>query len=286
MNFHKPPVTFVGQVNLKVQDLQRALTFYKEVIGFEVLEQTERSAKLTVDGKTVLLSIEQPADVIPKQGRTAGLYHFALLLPSRADLGRVLKHLLQVGYPLQGASDHLVSEALYLADPDGNGIEIYTDRPASDWDWNDGSVVMATEQMDAESVMAEGLHGSWIGLPEGTVMGHIHLHVSELSKTAEFYTKGLGFEVVCRYGSQALFISSGKYHHHIGLNTWNGVGAPVPKANSVGLESYTLMLPNEESVNETIAQLEKIGAAVTEENGSYVTSDPSGNRIILQTVRQ
>ncbi|MGA9225849.1 MAG: VOC family protein, partial [Mesobacillus sp.] len=150
MNFHNPPVTFVGQVNLKVQDLQRALTFYKEVIGFEVLEQTERSAKLTVDGKTVLLSIEQPADVIPKQGRTAGLYHFALLLPSRADLGRVLKHLLQVGYPLQGASDHLVSEALYLADPDGNGIEIYTDRPASDWDWNDGSVVMATEQMDAE----------------------------------------------------------------------------------------------------------------------------------------
>lgn len=286
MNFHKPPVTFVGQVNLKVQDLQRALTFYKEVIGFKVLEQTERSAKLTADGKTVLLSIEQPADVIPKQGRTAGLYHFALLLPSRADLGRVLKHLLQVDYPLQGASDHLVSEALYLADPDGNGIEIYSDRPASDWDWNDNSVVMATEPMDAKNVLAEGLNGSWIGLPEGTVMGHIHLHVSELGKTAEFYTNGLGFEIVCRYGSQALFISSGKYHHHIGLNTWNGVGAPVPKANSVGLESYTLMLPNEESVNETVAQLEKIGAAVTEENGSYVTSDPSGNRIILQAVQQ
>jgi catechol 2,3-dioxygenase len=286
MNFHKPPVTFVGQVNLKVQDLQRALTFYKEVIGFKVLEQTERSAKLTADGKTVLLSIEQPADVIPKQGRTAGLYHFALLLPSRADLGRVLKHLLQVDYPLQGASDHLVSEALYLADPDGNGIEIYSDRPASDWDWNDNSVVMATEPMDAENVLAEGLNGSWIGLPEGTVMGHIHLHVSELGKTAEFYTNGLGFEIVCRYGSQALFISSGKYHHHIGLNTWNGVGAPVPKANSVGLESYTLMLPNEESVNETVAQLEKIGAAVTEENGNYVTSDPSGNRIILQAVQQ
>lgn len=286
MNFHKPPVTFVGQVNLKVQDFQRALTFYKEVIGFRVYEQTEKSAKLTADGKTVLLSIEQPEDVIPKQGRTAGLYHFALLLPDRADLGRVLKHLLQVGYPLQGASDHLVSEALYLADPDGNGIEIYTDRPASEWDWKDSSVVMATEALDAESVLAEGMPGSWDGLPEGTVMGHIHLHVSELGKTAEFYTNGLGFEVVCRYGSQALFISSGKYHHHIGLNTWNGVGAPVPTANSVGLESYQLMLPNEESVKETVAQLEKIGAAVTEENGSYVTSDPSGNRIILQAVQQ
>ncbi|MEH7442042.1 VOC family protein [Bacillus sp. JJ1122] len=286
MNFHKPPVTFVGQVNLKVQDLQRALTFYKEVIGFKVYEQTEKSAKLTADGKTVLLSIEQPEDVIPKHGRTAGLYHFALLLPDRADLGRVLKHLLQVGYPLQGASDHLVSEALYLADPDGNGIEIYTDRPASEWDWKDQSVVMATEALDAESVLAEGMPGSWDGLPEGTVMGHIHLHVSELVKTEEFYTEGLGFEVVSRYGPQALFISSGKYHHHIGLNTWNGVGAPVPPANSVGLESFTLMLPNEESVKETVAQLEKIGAAVTEVNGSYVTSDPTGNRIILLTVKQ
>ncbi|WP_423407893.1 VOC family protein [Heyndrickxia sp. MSNUG] len=286
MNFHKPPVTFVGQVNLKVQDLQRSLTFYKDVIGFKVYEQTEKSAKLTADGKTVLLSIEQPEDVIPKQGRTAGLYHFALLLPERADLGRVLKHLLQVGYPLQGASDHLVSEALYLADPDGNGIEIYTDRPASEWEWKDSSVVMATEAMDAESVLAEGMPGSWDGLPEGTVMGHIHLHVSELVKTEEFYTKGLGFEVVSRYGPQALFISTGKYHHHIGLNTWNGVGAPVPPANSVGLESYTLMLSNEESVKETVAQLEKIGAAVTDVNGSFVTSDPSGNRIILQAVKQ
>lgn len=286
MNFHKPPVTFVGQVNLKVQDLQRSLTFYKDVIGFKVYEQTEKSAKLTADGKTVLLSIEQPEDVIPKQGRAAGLYHFALLLPERADLGRVLKQLLQVGYPLQGASDHLVSEALYLADPDGNGIEIYTDRPASEWEWKDSSVVMATEAMDAESVLAEGMPGSWGGLPEGTVMGHIHLHVSELGKIADFYINGLGFEVVCRYGSQALFISSGKYHHHIGLNTWNGVGAPVPAANSVGLESYTLMLPNEESVKETVAQLEKIGAAVNDVNGSFVTSDPSGNRIILQAVKQ
>jgi catechol 2,3-dioxygenase len=281
MKFHQPPVTFVGQVILKVQDLQRSLSFYEEVIGFKVLAQTENSAKLTADGKTALLSIEQPADVIPKQGRTAGLYHFALLLPTRADLGRVLNHLLKSGYPLQGASDHLVSEAIYLADPDGNGIEIYSDRPASEWDWNGDTVIMATDAMDAKSVLDEGLNGTWNGLPEGTVMGHIHLHVSELSKTEEFYTRGLGFEVVCRYGSQALFISSGKYHHHIGLNTWNGVGAPIPPANSVGLKSYTLMLPNEESLKQVIAQLKAAGADVTEENGAFATTDPSGNRILM-----
>jgi catechol 2,3-dioxygenase len=283
MNFHQPPVTFVGQVNLKVQNLERALAFYKEVIGFKVYEQTERSAKLTADGKTVLLSIEQPEDVIPKQARTAGLYHFALLLPQRSDLANIVRHFLKLGYPLQGASDHLVSEALYLADPDGNGIEIYTDRPASKWEWNNNEVVMATEALDAENLLAEGLDEAWDGLPAGTVMGHIHLHVSELANTEEFYTKGLGFEVVCRYGSQALFISSGQYHHHIGLNTWNGVGAPKPRVNSVGLESFTLVLPDEETVIATIAQLKEIGASVTEEEYGVYAVDPSGNRINLET---
>jgi catechol 2,3-dioxygenase len=283
MNFHQPPITFVGQVNLKVQNFERALAFYKEVIGFKVFEQTERSAKLTADGKTVLLSIEQPVDVIPKQARTTGLYHFALLLPHRSDLAKIIRHFVEVSYPLQGASDHLVSEALYLADPDGNGIEIYTDRPASKWDWNNNEVVMATEALDAENLLAEGLDGSWNGLPAGTIMGHIHLHVSELVNTEQFYTKGLGFEVVSRYGSQALFISSGKYHHHIGLNTWNGIGAPKPPVNSAGLESFTLVLPNEESVIATIAQLKEIGSSVTEEEHGVYTFDPSGNRINLET---
>ncbi|MBT2643216.1 VOC family protein [Bacillus sp. ISL-41] len=285
MSFHQPPVTFVGQVNIKVQSLERSLAFYQEVIGFKVYEKTDKTAKLTADGKTVLLSIEQPSDVIPKKGRTTGLYHYALLLPNRADLARVLKHFVQTGYPLQGASDHLVSEALYLADPDGNGIEIYTDRSASEWEWNEQHVVMATQALDAENLLAEGMEQSWNGLPAGTVMGHIHLHVAELAKTEEFYTKGLGFDVVSRYGPQALFISSGKYHHHIGLNTWNGVGAPQPPANSVGLESYTLILPDEASMKDTADRLKEIGTAVEEENGIYITQDPSGNRIKLETAK-
>lgn len=283
MNFHQPPVTFVGRVDLKVQDLERSVAFYQDVIGFKLFEKTERLAKFTADGNNVLLSIEQPEDVMPKQRRTTGLYHFAILLPHRADLANILKHFVQLRLPLQGASDHLVSEALYLADPDGNGIEIYIDRPASDWTWNESQVVMTTEPLDAEGLLEEDKRGTWNGLPAGTVMGHIHLHVSELDKTEEFYTKGLGFNVVSRYGPQALFTSTGKYHHHIGLNTWNGVGAPKPAERSVGLRSFSLVLPDEESVKETISRLISVGAEVTEENGVIVTVDPSGNRIKLET---
>lgn len=281
MGFHREPNTFISQLNLKVTDLTRSLAFYQEVIGLKVLNQTKQTADLTADGKTVLVSIEQPEDVIPKQGRTTGLYHFALLLPTRADLGRLLKHFLQVRYPLQGASDHLVSEAIYLADPDGNGIEVYSDRPASGWNWSNGEVEMATVALDAESLLAEGEGSEWNGLPAGTIMGHIHLHVSELQKTEEFYTKGLGFEVVTRYGGQALFISTGKYHHHIGLNTWNGIGAPPASENSAGMESYSMVLPSEEKREQIISQLKQMGVTVTEENGAFITADPSGNRIRL-----
>jgi catechol 2,3-dioxygenase len=283
MIFHCKPNTFVGHVKVKVENLERSLSFYQEVIGFKILEQSKTSATLTTDGKTSVLSIEQPENIIPKRSRTTGLYHFALLVPTRADLGKILKHFIQIGYPLQGSSDHLVSEALYLADPDGNGIEIYSDRDPSTWVWNNDEVEMATLPLDTESLLEEGQADEWNGLPAGTVMGHIHLHVSELEKTEQFYIKGLGFKVVFRYGNQALFISTGNYHHHIGLNTWNGVGAPKPPSNSVGLESFHLILPNEEKRNNMVNQLKSIGASVTEEKGSFVTIDPSGNRIYLKT---
>jgi catechol 2,3-dioxygenase len=280
MNFHREPITFVGQVNLKVQNLERSVAFYREVIGFEVIEQTDSSANLTADGKTVLLSIQQSNNLVPKQGKTTGLYHYALLLPKRSDLAGIVQHFREIGLRF-GSSDHLVSEALYLSDPDGNGIEIYIDRDPSDWDWDNGEVAMAVDPLNFADLLSGGEQQPWKGLPAGTVMGHIHLHVSELVKTEEFYSKGLGFEVVNRYGEQALFISDGKYHHHIGLNTWNGVGAPAPSPNSAGLESFTIMFPNEEKKNKIIAQLKNIGASVTEENGLTIATDPSGNRIHL-----
>ncbi|MFD9625234.1 VOC family protein [Peribacillus muralis] len=276
--FHQKPVTFVGEVSINVLDLNNAITFYQDIIGLQVLRKTDRQAVLTADGKNSLLTLEQPVGVTPKEGRTSGLYHFALLLPTRADLAVFLRHLLETNYPL-GAADHVVSEALYITDPDGNGIEIYSDRPSAGWKWADGQVAMGTEQLDGNDLLKES-DREWSQLPAGTLMGHIHLHVSELPKTEEFYMQGLGFSVVTRLGG-ALFISTGGYHHHIGLNTWNGVGAPVPKENSVGLNWYTLVFADEEARNKIIEQLKGIGAVVTEQVGFFAVKDPSGNEIHL-----
>lgn len=282
MNFHRKPHTYVSHVQLKVQDLERSLDYYKNVIGFQVLRQTDQTADLTADGKSTLLSIEQPEDVIPKKGRTTGLYHFALLLPGRNDLAAIVRHFAQLRIPL-GSADHLVSEALYLSDPDGNGIEIYRDRAPEEWSWKNGEVHMTTDPLDFRALLNETEEVEWKGLPTDTIMGHIHLHVAELQETNTFYSEGLGFEVVTRYGDQALFISTGKYHHHIGLNTWNGIGAPTPPENSVGLQSYVLQLPDEQTQDQIVHNLKKIGATVEEKEGVLLTTDPSGNRIILQS---
>jgi len=276
--FHQAPNIYVGEVNINVKNLDYSLTFYQNIIGFQVLEKSEHKAVLTTDGKTPLLTLEQPKDVVVKAGRTSGLYHFAILLPSRADLSVFLRHLVQTGYPL-GAADHYVSEALYLNDPDGNGIEVYRDRPSSEWKWNNGLVEMATEELDGNGIIAES-DAEWDGLPAGTLMGHIHLHVANLKKAEEFYTKGLGFEVVSYY-PQAAFLSTGKYHHHIAINTWQGEGALAPPKNSVGLNWYSLVFPDETVREHAVNQLKQLGAPVKEEDLYYVTSDPSGNHIRL-----
>ncbi|MBO0959396.1 VOC family protein [Neobacillus sp. MM2021_6] len=277
-NFHQKPNVYVGEVNINVKNLDYSVTFYQNIMGFQVLDKTDRKAVLTVNGKTPLLTLEQPDDVISKTVNTSGLYHFAILLPSRADLSVFLRHLVQTGYPL-GAADHYVSEALYLNDPDGNGIEVYRDRPSSEWTWKNDLVEMATEQLDAQGILAES-DAEWNGLPSETIMGHIHLHVGDLKKAKEFYTKGLGFDVVSYY-PQAAFLSTGGYHHHIAINTWQGVGAPPPPPNSVGLNWYTLVFPDEAARETVINQLHQVGAAVKEVTDFYVTSDPSGNQIQL-----
>jgi len=260
-------------------DLDRSVRFYQETIGFKILEQGSNKAVLTADGKTPLLIIEQPENVTAKEPHRSGLYHFALLLPERADLGAIIKHFVQNNVRI-GASDHLVSEALYLSDPDGNGIEIYTDRNPDVWTWEYGKVAMSTDPLDAESIVAESAGRTWEGLPAGTVMGHIHLHVANLPKTETFYN-ALGFEVVTNY-PQALFMSNGKYHHHIGLNTWNGEGVTRPQAGSVGLQSYALIYPNETVLNEAIAKVEALNVNVEINGGGFMTEDPSGNRINLR----
>lgn len=280
MSFHGSPNTYVDHVHLYVQDLERSIRYYQEVIGFQVLSRTGNAAALTADGKRALVTVEQPEFVMPKPRRTTGLYHFALLLPSREHLAQIVLHFSELGIPL-GSSDHLVSEALYLNDPDGNGIEIYRDRDPSEWHWRQGEVDMAVDPLDFRGLLAGVERKPWSGLPAETIMGHIHLHVSRLDEAENFYVEGLGFDVVNRYGGQALFISTGRYHHHIGLNTWNGVGAPAPPANSTGLHEYTLVYPDRATIEQVANRLNGLGASVSESDGVVFAVDPSGNRIRL-----
>lgn len=280
MHFHEKPNTYVTNVEIKVSDLQRSLTYYQEVIGFKVLHQGSHKATLTADGKTALLTIVQPETVEEKTRFTTGLYHFALLLPSRRDLANVISHFHKNGVYF-GASDHDVSEALYLSDPDKNGIEIYADRPEDKWTWHSNQVHMVTEPLNIQSILAEG-NDTWSGLPTGTVMGHIHLSVSNLTEAEEFYTKGLGFDIVTRYGTQALFISTGRYHHHIGLNTWYSENAPKLGEHQVGLKTFSLRLDNEQQVATMKENLRAIGAPVTDIAGGFQTEDPAGNKILLK----
>jgi len=280
MHFHEKPNTYVTNVEIKVSDLQRSLTYYQEVIGFKVLHQESHKATLTADGKTALLTIVQPDKVEEKTSLTTGLFHFAILLPTRRDLANIISHFHNNGIYL-GASDHDVSEALYLNDPDKNGIEVYADRPESEWTWQFDQVHMVTEPLKIHSILEEG-DGRWNGLPTDTVMGHIHLSVSNLSAAEEFYTKGIGFDVVTRYGAQALFISTGRYHHHIGLNTWHSENAPKLGENMVGLKTFSLRLDNEEQAATMKENLRAIGAPVTNIDGGFQTEDPAGNVVLLK----
>lgn len=278
--FFQKPTTYVGQVSVNVTDMEKSLEFYVGFMGFKVLEKSIQKAILTADGKTPLITLEQPSDVKPKESKTTGLYHMAILLPSRSDLATFLKHLAETrGNTRLGAADHFVSEALYFDDPDGNGIEVAWDRPSTEWKWNEGLVDMATVQLDVQGLLQEA-KSEWNGMPEDTLMGHIHLHVAQLVETEKFYVEGLGFNIVTRFPG-ALFASTNGYHHHIGLNIWNGVGAKCPEPNCVGLNWFTLVMPSDEAREEVVQRLNNLGVTVKEENGNYMTEDPSGNTIHL-----
>ncbi|PEJ56886.1 glyoxalase [Bacillus sp. AFS002410] len=281
MNFHEKPQVYAPTVELKVASLERSLAFYQEVIGLKVLEHSTTTASLTADEVNVLINLVQPDNVTPRNERNTGLYHLALLVPTRKDLGIVLKHLIETRNPLQGGSDHLVSEAIYLADPDMNGIEIYVDRPSENWQWHNEYVVMDSKRLDVEGLLALAENESFTGLPKGTIMGHIHLQVSDLASTEKFYCDGLGFDVVTKYGAQALFISTGRYHHHIGLNTWHSAGGSAASESSAGLKNFTLLYPSEEEKLKVVNRLKDMGATVFVEDGTTFTKDPSGITIKL-----
>lgn len=287
------PEATVGTVRLNVSDIDRSRNFYEQMLGMTAAERDDGTLELGVAASgPPLLVISSNGGHPGLDRRATGLFHFAVLVPSRRDLAAAIARLVAARWPVTGASDHLVSEALYLDDPDGNGIEIYRDRARSEWQRHeDGSIQMATLPMDIDGVMGE-LNDSPLDqdhdrlLADGTRMGHVHLQVSELKEIERFYADVLGFDVTARNYPGALFMSAGGYHHHLGLNTWNSRGSNPPQPGAVGLQWYEVRLPDESALREAAGRLDATGVELSEDvpgtrSGSLLARDPSGNGVLL-----
>jgi len=262
----------IGAVSLRVRDLAGLTAFYRDAIGLSVIEQDAERAVLGAGGEP-LVKLEAGAQ---HASSAAGLFHMAILLPSRRDLGNWLRHAAETGVRLEGASNHLVSEALYLSDPEGNGIEIYRDRSRAEWPRLDGGrLKMATERLDLDALLRDADGRTYAGMPEGTVMGHIHLRVGDVTEAEGFYRDALGFEVTVHYPG-ASFMATGGYHHHIAANTWHSSGAGPRRDSEAGLASFELVAREAEAH----AALSRRMAAAGGDAGPVV--DPWGNRITLR----
>jgi catechol 2,3-dioxygenase len=272
----------IGSVHLNVEKLDRSIRFYENTIGFETHRREGDTAYLRARGGAadLLVLTEQPNGK-PSSGG-AGLYHFAILVPSRLDLARTLRHLAETRTPLDGISDHYVSEAIYLPDPDGNGIEIYRDRPRTEWPYTDGQLEMGTVALDVDGVMSalDGHDAAWAGLPGETIIGHMHLHVADIPAAERFYREVLGFDLMVRYGSAASFLSYEGYHHHLGINRWKR-GEPTPiRENTLGLRWFTLRPPDVDAIR---ARIEAAGIAYVTRDDGLLVRDPVGNGVLLVT---
>ena len=281
--FRLPADTRPGPVRLQVADLERSLDYYQRVLGFRVARRDGIDVTLAAhDEDRPLIELHERPGAAPVAARgRLGLFHFAILLPTRGDLGRFLRHLVEAGEQA-GASDHHVSEALYLRDPDGLGIEVYADRPRSAWQTSGREIRMETLPLDTEGVLREGGGAPWKGIPAGTVIGHVHLHVGDLEEAAAFYHDALGLDKVVWSYPGALFLSAGGYHHHLGLNTWAAGAPPAADADAKLLE-WTLELPDADGVVAAGRSLLDAGhAAEQTEAGEIVTKDPWGTRLRLR----
>ena len=275
------PQTQIGLVSLTVADFGRSLPYYQDNIGLSLLRQDGNVVQLGVGKRPLLELFEQPDATLPRG--TTGLYHFALLVPSRLELAKTFKNLVDTDTPLGGFSDHSVSEAIYLSDPDGNGIEIYRDRPPEAWPRENGRLQMNTQPLDLQSLMGElnGRSPQWHGLHPDTKMGHVHLHIRDLDEAEQFYCDILGFERIMRYGAAAGFVSAGGYHHHIGLNTWAGQGAPPPPADAAGLRYFQIKLPTQTALDAIAQRLQAHNIATEPCDNGLFLHDPSQNGILL-----
>jgi catechol 2,3-dioxygenase len=281
-----PDETRVSQVRLRTRNLGEALAFYEGALGLKPIEKTSQGASLSATGKrAAILVLEQESNARPRPAKSTGLFHLAMRYPSRENLSRGLRRLLEHGQALEGASDHIVSEALYLSDPEGNGIELYSDRPRTQWEWQDGQVKMATKALDLKELLQVGGNGQEsAGLPSQTDIGHIHLQVAELAAAEHFYKDFLGLAVTQRSYPGALFFSAGGYHHHIAVNTWGGQN-PAPE-NSTGLISYRLAVPTREVLYclQHRAPLAGYEATTRSEGGGEILAirDANGNTLEIE----
>jgi catechol 2,3-dioxygenase len=276
-----PDATTVGAVHLTVADLERSLDYYRRAIGLAVLDKGAGRASLGAGPHELLVLVEHPG-AAPSHGYT-GLYHFALLVPERADLARWLAHAVRERVPLTGASDHDVSEALYLRDPDHHGIEIYRDRPREQWE-GEVATRLTTFPLDVQDLLAElddPATEPFERLPAGTVMGHVHLKAASIPEIVAFYRDLLGFALTAQLGSQAAFLAAGGYHHHLGANTWESAGASPPPPESAALRHYSVVLPTETDRDDAVGRLADAGVEVEESPHGPLARDPSGNVLVL-----
>ena len=276
------PATAIGAVHLTIAGLDRSIRFYQERLGLILHRRHERTAWLGSGGRELVVLSQ--CESAPRVRRTTGLYHFAILVPSRVELARSLRRLVESETIMQGFADHGVSEALYLADPDGNGIEIYRDRPRDEWPYVGGQLRMGAETLDLDGILSELTDDTEIrnSVAPDTVVGHVHLHVSQLADAEDFYAGVLGFGVTQRYGPAALFVAAGGYHHHVGLNTWAGVGAPPPPPGAIGLRHFVVSLPDQVALGRVAERVISAGIPLEDVEGGLLVRDPSQNAMVLR----
>src|SRR3954453_5550297 len=272
-----------GAVRLRVADLGGQREFYEQAIGLSALDLADGLARLGVDG-TPVVELSAGPEAPPRPPRTTGLFHLAILVPDRRELAAALARAVRAGARVSGASDHLASEALYLNDPEGNGIEIYRDRPRADWRYEGSGIQMSTLPLDIDRLLAELPEGDpgTGGMPSGTRIGHVHLNVADLDDAERFYSQLLGLDITVRAYPGALFLSTGGYHHHIGVNTWFGPGAPAPPEGARGLEWFELLVA-EPRLDQVEERLRRAGLDVERGDAGLLTGDPSGYAVLIRS---
>jgi catechol 2,3-dioxygenase len=271
----------IGMVTLRVRNLDAVSDFYRDVIGLTVIERSADSAELGAGGVR-LLTLQAHPQAATESRNAAGLYHTAFLMPTRKDLARWLVHAARHRVPLSGFADHLVSESVYLDDPEGNGVEVYADRDPSLWLWRDGMVAMATDELNIDDLLTltDARASDYAAAPEGLRIGHVHLRVGDLAQAESFYHGTVGLDPTRRRNG-ASFLSSGRYHHHLGMNVWQSAGAGRRDDAATGLGWFALHVDNQDFLGAQEARLRRAGAAIAPLDGGIETVDPWGTRLRL-----